>query len=421
MALLACISGFAAIGSSFGTAVLAGGTFASVMYSRAEADELVQDFSDGGSINSADYAGYSLITVSGGVLQVNYGTSGEGGTEFAGSLDVRQGSLELAGSGGYAVAGGATLSTAAGTTLISSGNLSLGGTGKENTQHVMAGDVNLNNGAGTLTIEHAELHFGNPLSTDDVSGTNTLKTSEIIIGSGGQFTFYHSGDAEGTPVFQGADGTATNVTLAGGSFYIQAMLDAPSTFISLGTLAVSGESALDAKYNGHVKFDSLTGSGVLTVGASVDDAYGNYEARFGSLQDFNGELHVTMMGDSIRAYVDSVSASEGVTTTITGKTHSEENFVKTGAGNLTLEEHVAKASFSVMGGEVLVSSKLEVAGETLVDGGTLTFQGDYVVPQVTVRNHGVLRMDIEGDARALDVLSLNQGTLWLRGSYGNLE
>ncbi len=237
----------------------------------------------------------------------------------------------------------------------------------------MVGDVVLNEGAGTLFISNGEVHFGNPIATDDVHATNTLKAAEINIGSGGKLTFYHSGDAEGAPVFQGADGAATNLTLNGGTFYVQAMGGgSPVTF---GTLSVSGESVYDGKYSGLVEFDTLTGSGTLTVAESQDGNYGRLETRFGSLRDFDGAVNVHQIA-ACKTYINSAHQSAEKHATITGKTYSEGDFVKTGAGSLTLGDHESAGSFDVQGGLVTLVGDLvlnEGTGTLSVSQGELHF------------------------------------------------
>ncbi len=374
------------------------------------------------------------VSAQGGTLTLKGAVSATNGMEANGgklvldgatsesALTVTAGSAELKNTntvGNMTVTGGAV--TISGETTM--GSMTVTGAALTFTGDVTADSVSISGAKAvdSQDITAGTVHMGN---ASDANAANTLTTDSITIAEGGRFTLYHAGDSADKKVFQSKDGGHTNLTLNGGTFYVQAIKDAPgSASVALGTLTVSGEtSALDGTFGSHLLFDKMTGSGKLTIGASLENTngWGNSVVKLASLTDFDGDIVLAEKKHN-SLYINSVSQAENIDATVTGTTKSADGFAKSGKGSIALDTHNAEGSFTVSEGTLTVNT-LSVAGETKLVGGTFGVTNDWTTTTKTTLGPVSLgtethkgALTLAGDIEIIGT-AINTGKLVLSGA-----
>ncbi len=225
--------------------------------------------------------------------------------------------------GGTLELSGSSSNTYSGITTVSNGELQLN---KSTSVDAIAGDILINGGVLSLSAD------------DQIADTSTLTIES------GSFTMNSQIDTINNIIINGGSATLGTLTLASNA----TALTMRDTTLSSGTLILSG--------SGSIIFDN-TNNGTATIGSNLDLSSSIHDLNIG-----NGTALVDMSISGV------ISGSGGITKLFTGTLELSGSTANTFTGLTTVSSGELQLNKSV--------SVDAIAGDILIDGGTLSLSAD---------------------------------------------
>ncbi len=295
----------------------------------------------------------NLIRVeTGGTLALEEGQAGD----LNGSLYMGDGAT-------LDVEGAATATWVAGTSITGEGTLYKTGSGSVVLDKVV-------NHGGTLDI--VEGSYG--LGTAQTAGS-ALGFSRVILRENGTFVFNHSSNA---------GMQASTVEFQGGTFSLQ---DSDTGTLRIAAFEVNADSSFNSTNNANIEVSTLTGSGNLTFGGTIGEAL---NVKFTNMSLYSGVLNLADNAN-LRVQLETINASAGMTSTVSGGTVYGDAITKQGAGTLQIDSNLTTTGkLSILEGDVNITGVASLQAFEKLGTGTAT------LTQLNLVEDGILTMNYAG-------------------------